>query len=166
MFANEAGGHRWQRNPPTEKRGRFHTSTITVAVMHDVSPHEVKIDERDLDWKFSRGTGAGGQHKNKTDTCVDLTHKPTGTKVRIDGRSQASNKQNALAILRIRIKEQQKQNFYQERDQVRKNQLGSGMRGDKIRTIRVRDNQVKDHRLGTKTTYDKYVRGDFSGLIK
>lgn len=164
IFKNETGGHRWQRIPPTEKRGRVHTSTITVAVMEDVNSRDIRINEKDLDWKFSRGSGAGGQHRNKTDTCVDLTHLPTGIKVRIDGRSQASNKQNALSILRIRIKEQRREQFLDKRHKIRKQQVGSGMRGDKIRTIRVRDDQVKDHRLGTKTTYNKYVRGDFSDL--
>src|SRR3990167_10512299 len=69
-FKNEAGGHRWQRIPPTERKGRVQTSTITVAVLEEVNPKDIQISDKDLDWRFTRGTGPGGQHKNKTDTAV------------------------------------------------------------------------------------------------
>lgn len=117
-----------------------------------------------MDWKFSRGTGPGGQHRNKTDTCVDLTYIPTGLTVRVDGRSQSSNKDNALFILKARLKEQSKATFFKNRAKDRKEQVGSGMRGDKIRTIRVRDDRVTDHRTGKTTTYGKYAKGDFSEI--
>lgn len=108
--------------------------------------------------------GNGGQKKNKTNSCVDLTHIPTGIKVRIDSRSQAANKKHALFILRARLKEKQQNEFYKNRSIIKKQQIGSGMRGDKIRTIRVRDNQVIDHNLNRKITYKEYSRGDLSGL--
>jgi peptide chain release factor 1 len=75
-FADEPGGHRWQRVPPSERHGRVHTSTITVAVLPEPSERDLVIAERDLDWTYSRGSGAGGQHRNKTESAVDLTHRP------------------------------------------------------------------------------------------
>ena len=163
-FKNESGGHRWQRVPPTEKKGRYQTSTITVVVLESVSPKEIKIDPRDLDWKFTRGTGPGGQHKNKTDSCVNLTHIPTGIKVKVDGRSQWSNKEVALTVLRNRIKAKNKSAYISKMSAIRKQQAGSGMRGDKVRTIRIRDDIVVDHELNRRISYKKYRRGDLSGL--
>lgn len=163
-FKNESGGFRWQRIPPTEKRGRVQTSTITVAVLKEVSQQEVQIRDGDLEWHFSRGTGPGGQHKNKTDTCVQLTHKPTGLTVRCDGRSQHANKISALSILRARIKDVENNQIHNTANNSRQQQIGSGMRGDKVRTIRVKDDIVVDHKLNKKTRYSKYVKGDLSDL--
>jgi peptide chain release factor 1 len=117
-----------------------------------------------LDWKFTRGTGPGGQHRNKVDTCVYLTHIPTGTKVKVDGRSRSTNEETALIVLRNRLKAEAKSKFFQKRSKIRKEQVGSGMRGDKIRTIRVRDDIVTDHMLDIKISYKKYSRGDLSQL--
>lgn len=164
LFKNESGGHRWQRVPPTEKRGRYQTSTITVVVLEPVDKSKVQINPKDLNWKFSRGTGPGGQHKNKTDTAVQLTHLPTKIVVRCDGRSQDGNKNTALEILKAKIKAIRLDKQYQKRNSMRKEQAGSGMRGDKIRTIRVRDNKVIDHRLNKTTAYKKYMRGDLTDL--
>lgn len=163
-FKNEAGGIRWQRIPPTEKRGRVQTSTITVAVLTEISYKEIQINKKDLSWKFTRGTGPGGMNKNKLDTCVNLTHIPSGIKVRIDGRSQSANKIDALFILRARLKEQLSNKFCSNQANIRKQQIGSGMRGDKIRTIRVKDNIVTDHRLNKKISYKQYARGDLTEL--
>lgn len=135
-----------------------------MVVLNEVSPQEVYINNKDLDWKFSRGSGPGGQHKNKTETCVNLTHIPTGIKVRVDSRSQDQNKDMALQILRAKLKDRQQEEFYNTRNQARKSQAGSGMRGDKIRTIRVRDDQVYDHKLNKKISYKQYSRGDLSAL--
>ena len=133
-------------------------------VLNEVGPQEVYINGKDLDWKFSRGSGPGGQHKNKTETCVNLTHIPSGIRVRVDSRSQDQNKDVALQILRAKLKNKQQEEFYNSRNQIRKDQAGSGMRGDKIRTIRVRDDQVFDHRLGKRISYKQYSRGDFTDL--
>lgn len=135
-----------------------------MAVLTEINNREVKINEKDLDWKFTRGTGPGGQHRNKTDSCVNLTHIPSGIKVRIDGRSQASNKVDALFVLKARLKEHQDNKVYSKQANIRKEQVGSGMRGDKIRTIRVKDNRVVDHKLNKKITYKEYSRGNLSGL--
>lgn len=160
-FGNEGGGHRWQRIPPTEKRGRRHTSTITVAVLPEPTQVELKLDERDLEWHFTRGSGAGGQHKNKTDTAVQLTHKPTGLIVRADSRSQSNNKELALLTMKARLLERQRKSAGAARVQMRKTQVGSGMRGDKVRTICMHKGLVHDHATNKKTTYRKYEKGDF-----
>jgi len=117
-----------------------------------------------LRWDFQRGSGKGGQHKNKTDTCVRLTHLPTKLSVRIDGRSQNTNKQKALEILTARVENFLKNKKDEELSLEKKNKAGSGQRGDKIRTIRVRDNVVTNHLTGKKTTYSKYISGDFGEL--
>lgn len=163
-FANESGGHRWQRIPPTEKRGRVQTSTITVVVFNEAGFNEIHINAKDLQWKFSRGTGPGGQHKNKTDTAVRLTHVPTKVVVTCDGRSQADNKKNALSVLKAKLKQIKLDEQREVRDNARKTQAGSGMRGDKRRTIRVRDNKVTDHILNKKISYKQYIRGNLVDL--
>ena len=159
-FEHEPGGHRWQRVPPNEKRGRVHTSTVTVAVLDAPKDHEVKIDPRDLDESFTRGSGAGGQHRNKTDSCVVLVHRPSGIKVRIDGgRSQYINRQTALSVLRARLKAEGDTKATRGRNNRRRSQVGSGMRGDKIRTVAVQRDQVSDHRTGRTMTVRRYMRG-------
>lgn len=165
MFAHEAGGHRWQRIPPTEKRGRVHTSTVTVAVLSDAVAKSVQLRDSDLEESFVRGSGAGGQHRNKTATCVVLLHKPTKIRVRIDGgRSQHVNRQTALAVLKARLAAQQALSSKKQHNQKRKAQIGSGQRGDKIRTIQVRNDRVVDHRTGRKTTLRRFLRGYLEDL--
>ena len=163
-FRAESGGHRFQRIPPTERRGRVQTSTITVVAFKINSANSFFLNEKELRWDFQRGSGKGGQHKNKTDTCVRLTHLPTKLSVRIDGRSQNTNKQKALEILTARVENFLKNKKDEELSLEKKNKAGSGQRGDKIRTIRVRDNVVTNHLTGKKTTYSKYISGDFGEL--
>lgn len=161
----EAGGHRWQRVSPTEKKGRVHTSTITVAVLPVPSATEVKIDQKDLEIRTCRGHGAGGQHRNVTDSAVQILHKPSGILVvHQNERSQHANKTSAMVALRAKLLEQQKQQTLDKRNAKRKGQLGSGMRGDKRRTIRVRDNKVKDHQTGKTMAYKEYARGAIDKL--
>lgn len=163
-FKNESGVHIWQRIPPTEKRNRVHTSTITVAILSDSKPNDIEINDDDLDWKYTRDSGPGGQHRNKTNSCVHLTHIPTGTKVKIDGRKQSYNKKQALNILKEKIQEREINTFHSEQSIIRNQQIGSAIRGDKVRTIRVRDDIVIDHRLNRKITYKEYIRGNLSKL--
>lgn len=161
----EAGGHRWQRVSPTERKGRVHTSTITVAVLPVPSEAEVKIDQKDLDVSTCRGHGAGGQHRNVTDSAVQILHKPTGILVvHQNERSQHMNKASAMVALRAKLLERKKEEKTVKRNAQRNGQLGSGMRGDKVRTIRVRDNQVKDHQSGKTMAYKEYMRGAVNKL--
>jgi peptide chain release factor 1 len=160
-FADEAGGHRWQRVPPNEKRGRVHTSTITVAVLPEPSATEVRIDEKELEWSTCRGTGSGGQKRNKTESTVLLTYLPTGLQVRCETtRSQQKNRELALVLLRTRLFEAAQSRQRLERHAERKQQVGSGMRGDKRRTIRCQDGQVTDHLTGKKWELRAYLRGE------
>ena len=166
IFANEGGGHRFQRVSPTDKRGRVHTSTITIAILPELQQHEYCLDDKDLQYTTRRGSGAGGQHRNVTDSCVDLIHIPTGIKVTIDGRCQHKNKALARKILCAKLLDNERQQSILLRNRDRKQQVGCGMRGDKRRTIRVNDNQVVDHILGKSTTWKDYAKGNFDGLIK
>lgn len=161
-FENEAGGHRWQRVPPTERRGRMQTSTVTVAVLPEPDSSEMSISPGDLDWRFCRGSGAGGQHRNKTETAVQLTHLPTGLSVRCEAeRSQSQNKAAALAMLRARLWEAAEAAKRSKRDSARREQVGSGMRGDKRRTVRCQDGSVTDHVLGMTWDLRSYLRGEW-----
>lgn len=164
-FCHESGGHRFQRVPPNEKRGRVHTSTVTVVVLDEPSEHEVYIDPRDLEEQFVRGSGKGGQHKNKVSTCVMLKHKHSGIQVRVDGgRSQAINRETALGVLRARLKVAGDTKRTKERNASRKGQHGSGMRGDKVRTIAMQRDTVTDHKTGKSMKAKKYLRGHLNEL--
>lgn len=160
VFAHEAGGHRWQRVPPTEKRGRVHSSTVTVVVLEPARAEEIEIRPEDLDEEFCRGSGKGGQHRNKTSTAVHLRHMPSGIHIRVDGgRSQSINRDTALGLLRARLKAERDEAAASARSAARRTQAGSGMRGDKIRTVQVQGDVVVDHRRGTRMTYHRYARG-------
>jgi len=164
-FQHEAGGIRWQRVPPTEKRGRVHTSTITVAILDMPDESTVKLDERDLEIKATCGHGAGGQNRNKTASTIQMTHKPTGLAVRCETeRSQQQNLRLAKAILSARIQEQDRAKKEQDRNSQRKAMVGSGMRGDKIRTVALQRGQVVDHVLGTRMDTERYLKGNLEPL--
>ncbi len=158
-FKNEAGGHRWQRIPSTEKRGRVQTSTVTVSVLAPEKEPDFWINPADIEIRTCRGSGKGGQHRNVTDSCVVVRHKPTGTEVRIDDRSQCRNKSLALKLLRNKIACQKELAEHEKRAKEKRIQVGSGQRGDKIRTYRVRDDLVTDHRTGQKWRLSKWIKG-------
>lgn len=162
LFAGEMGGHRWQRVPQTEKRGRVHTSTITVAVLAEPRSIGLAIRSEDVDVETMRGSGAGGQHRNKTDSAVRARHRPTGIEVRCESeRSQHRNRELAMRVLAARVAELARSAAQGERADDRRRQVGSGMRGDKRRTIRVQDGQVADHVDGRTWQYKAYARGDW-----
>lgn len=165
IFENESGGHRIQRIPPTEKKGRVHTSTITVAVFLEETNKvsTLEIDEsKDLIIKTCRGSGAGGQHRNKTETAVQVTHIPSGISVRSEnGRSQYQNKMTAINMIRMKLSSSEKEKNSRESSADRKNQVGSGMRGDKRRTIRFQDGIVTDHILNVQWNLKDYLRGNY-----
>jgi peptide chain release factor 1 len=161
-FRDEPGGHRWQRVPPNEKRGRVHTSTITVAVLPEAQVADLHLTDRDLSWSTCRGTGSGGQKRNKTSSTVRLKHEPSGTQVRCEtSRSQLHNREAALAILRARLLAAQEAAERSARETARKGQVGTGMRGDKRRTIRCQDGIVTDHVTGRRWDLKSYMRGEW-----
>ncbi len=138
----------------------MHTSTITVAVLPLADERATPIPETEIEWHATRGSGAGGQHRNVTDSAVVMTHVPTGITCRAEGeRSQHANRARALEVLRARVSEQARATRAGERADARRAQVGSGMRGDKRRTIRTQDDQVNDHEDGRAWRYRDYVRG-------
>lgn len=162
LFHDEAGGHRWQRVPPTEKRGRVHSSTITVAVLPEPAATALALPAADLEWTACRATGAGGQHLQKTDSAVQLRHLPTGMIVKSQGqRSQHQNRAVALATLRARLAAVAAAAAARDRDDARRRQVGSGMRGDKRRTVRAQDGAVVDHLTGRSWRLRDYERGEW-----
>jgi peptide chain release factor 1 len=160
MFEGEVGGHRWQRIPATEKRGRVHSSTITVAVLDEESSTALAIPDGDLEWSACRSPGKGGQNVQKTDTAVRVKHLPTGISVRAhESRSYHANRATALERLRERLEAAQREAETSARAADRRAQVGSGMRGDKRRTVRVQEDTVVDHVTGRTWRYRDYARG-------
>jgi peptide chain release factor 1 len=165
----EAGGHRVQRVPVTESGGRIHTSAATVAVLPEIEDVDFKLDLNDLKIDTYRSSGAGGQHVNKTESAIRITHLPTGVVVECqDERSQYKNKDRAMQILRSKLyeMEQAKQNAAVAAE--RKSQIGSGDRSERIRTYNFPQNRVTDHRLsGDNKNFniDRIMNGDLDELI-
>ena len=162
LFEGEAGGHRWQRVPANEKRGRVHSSTITVAVLDEEDERELVIPEAELEWSYCRAPGKGGQHVQKTDSAVQVKHVPTGLSVRSHAqRSQHQNREVALATLHERLARTRRDETTAARAAERRTQVGSGMRGDKRRTVRAQDGTVVDHLTGRTWRLRDYERGDW-----
>jgi peptide chain release factor 1 len=156
IFENEAGGHRWQRIPPTEKRGRVQTSTVTVALLSPL-PDLPPLNSTDLQEElFCKASGAGGQNVNKTATACRLIHTPTGLKVECcTERSQKQNRSLALAILTAKVQNKLKREQQEELSKKRNAQVSQ----DRRRSIIIRRNQVIDHLTDKTTTYERYVKG-------
>lgn len=167
LLKNESGVHRVQRVPSTEKRGRIHTSTATVAILPEIKETEVQINLGDLEWSFTRAGGHGGQNVNKVSTAVRLVHKPSGIVVEArEERFQEQNRQIALSLLRSKLWEKQ------EEEKLRtiagyRSVIGKGMRSEKIRTYNFPQDRVTDHRIGKSWgKLELVVDGDLDKVVE
>jgi peptide chain release factor 1 len=165
---NESGVHRVQRVPVTEKTGRVHTSTASVAVLPIVEAKEVNIKDSDLEVTFSRAGGPGGQNVNKVETAVRILHKPTGIVVSSrEERSQFANREKALEVLRAKLYEIEQQKTTGNVDEIRREQIGTADRSEKIRTYNFPDDRITDHRIGKKWhNVEKIMEGNMDPIIK
>jgi peptide chain release factor 1 len=163
----ESGVHRVQRVPATETQGRIHTSTVTVAVLPEAEDVDVEINEADLRIDVYRASGAGGQHVNKTESAVRITHIPTGTVVAMqEERSQHKNRAKAMKVLRARIYETQRAEAHASRSADRKSQVGTGDRSERIRTYNFPQGRVTDHRIGlTSHKIDRVMLGEIDEFV-
>lgn len=167
LFCNESGKHVVQRYPPTEHRGRRHTSVVAVAILPIADERESSyiLNDTELEITTKRGGGPGGQARNKTESCVRIRHIPTGLTVVIDSRDQAANKKKARQILASRVLEQLQSKLSDNRSREKREQFDGGGRGNKVRTYNFIESRVTDHRLGTKSTQiQRIMKGDLDLL--
>lgn len=162
----ESGVHRVQRVPETESGGRIHTSAATVAVLPEAEEVDIDIPANDLRIDTMRASGAGGQHVNTTDSAVRITHLPTGIVVLSSEKSQHQNRANAMAVLRARLYDIERQRAFDERAAERKSQVGSGDRSERIRTYNFPQGRMTDHRINlTLYSLEKVMQGDLGDII-
>jgi len=163
----ESGVHRVQRVPVTESQGRVHTSTATVAVLPEATEVNIEIDEKDLEIDTYRSSGAGGQHVNKTESAIRITHKPTGIIVACqEERSQIKNREKAMNYLKAKLYDHYQSQADKEYADKRKSQIGSGDRSEKIRTYNFPQNRVTDHRINyTMYNLENFMNGDIDEMI-
>lgn len=162
----ESGVHRVQRVPTTEAGGRIHTSAATVAVLPEVEDVEIEIHDKDIRIDTFRASGSGGQHVNKTDSAVRITHLPSGIVVTSSEKSQHVNRDKAMKNLRVRLYDMQRQEKDLARSSARKSQVGSGDRSERIRTYNFPQGRVTDHRIGlTLHSLPQILEGDLDPML-
>ncbi len=168
ILKNESGVHRVQRIPQTEKGGRVHTSTATVALLPIVEAKEVNINLNDLEVTFSRAGGPGGQNVNKIESAVRILHKPTGIMVSCrEERNQHANRERAMEVLRAKLYEIQQFKAVGNITEARREQVGTADRSEKIRTYNFPDDRITDHRFNVKVhNIEKVLEGDLDSLLK
>jgi len=168
LLKNESGIHRVQRVPETEKQGRIHTSTASVAVLPEIPESQIMVNPNDLEWHFTRAGGHGGQNVNKVNTAVRLTHKPTGIVVSVrQERVQQQNKTIALDILRSKLWEQEEEKRLSTIESARKQAVGRGMRAEKIRTYNFPQNRITDHRINKSwKNLDEVLNGNLQKILE
>ena len=166
-FKFESGVHRVQRVPETESQGRIHTSTVTVAVLPEAEEVEIEIDPSEIEMETCKSSGAGGQHINKTDSAVRLTHKPTGIVVECqEERSQFKNRDKAMRMLRAKLLDIKKTEQADRIADERRSQVGTGDRSERIRTYNFPQGRVTDHRIGlTLHSLENFMNGDIEVMI-
>lgn len=164
----ETGVHRVQRIPSTEKAGRIHTSTASVAILPIRKQKQVNIKDEDLEMTFSRSGGAGGQNVNKVESAVQITHKPTGIQVRCtEERTQLKNRERAMEILSAKVEERQREKEAAERASHRKNQIGTGGRSEKIRTYNFPQDRITDHRINESwSNIEGVMAGEIGDILQ
>lgn len=164
----ESGVHRVQRIPHTEKSGRIHTSTASVAIMPVAEAREVQINPRDLDISFFRSSGPGGQNVNKVATAVRIAHRPTGLVVASQAsRTQHANREQAMVLLQTKLAEAERESRARELGGLRREQIGTAERAEKIRTYNFPQDRITDHRIGKKWhNIEKILAGDLDPIVK
>lgn len=167
-FKYESGVHRVQRVPVTESQGRIQTSTVTVAVLPEVEDVEIEINPADLIFESCKSSGSGGQHINKTESAVRLTHKPSGIVVECqEERSQYKNKDKALKMLRSKLFDIKQREQDERIASDRKNQVGTGDRSERIRTYNYPQGRISDHRIGlTLYSLDDFLNGNIDPVVE
>ena len=166
LLQNEAGVHRVQRIPTTERHGRIHTSTATVAILPEITESQIKINPQDLDWQFYRASTQGGQNVQKVSSAVRLTHRPSTIVVTCEQeRTQEQNRKIALDLLRSKLWQRQEEKKQTKIGDMRRAAVGHGMRSEKIRTYNFPQNRVTDHRLRKKFRLEDIIEGKLEKII-
>jgi peptide chain release factor 1 len=168
MLKHESGVHRVQRVPATESQGRVHTSTVTVAVLPEAEDVDVQINDKDLEISTFCSSSAGGQHMQKNETAIRIVHKPTGlVSTCQDERSQAQNKLKAMTVLKAKLFQMEQERLAAERSGLRKGQIGSGDRSEKIRTYNFPQSRITDHRIKVDShNITAFMDGDIEEMLK
>jgi len=168
LLQNEAGVHRVQRIPTTERHGRIHTSTATIVVLPEITEAQIKINPQDIDWQFYRASTQGGQNVQKVSSAVRLTHRPSGIVVTCEQeRTQEQNRKIALNLLRSKLWQKEQEKKQTQLTSIRREAVGHGMRSEKIRTYNFPQNRVTDHRLNKKWYHlEEIMDGNLKKIVK